>query len=184
MSTTTRPPARSAPPANRVRWPLSSPARKVVLMTHIISAGAWFGIDLVLCVLVVVGWLRPGSAARDEVWQPLATWYMLPMLYTTLAAGLVCLLSGLLLGFATKFGVLRYWWVAVKLVLNLVMTVVLLVFLLNPIQKISAGQAPVSELTIVFYLSVMALGMVTLASLISVFKPWGRIGTARQGTRS
>jgi len=184
MSTITKTPARSAPPANRVRWPLSSPARKVALMTHIISAGAWFGIDLALCVLVVVGWLQPGPGARDEVWRPLASWYMLPMLYTALAAGLVCLLSGLLLGFATKFGVLRYWWVAVKLVLNIVMSVVLLVFLLNPIQEISTGQAPVSELTIVFYLSAMALALVTLASLVSVFKPWGRIRAARGGTGS
>lgn len=184
MSTITRSSTRPAQPASRIRLPLPVPARKVVLMTHIISAGAWFGIDLVLCVLVVVGWLRTGPAARDEVWQPLATWFMLPMLYTALAAGLVCLLSGLLLGLATKFGVLRYWWVAAKLGLNIVMTVVLLVFLLNPIQEISTGQAPISELTVVFYLSVMALGMVTLASLISVFKPWGRISTAGRGTGS
>lgn len=149
------------------------------LMSHIISAGAWFGIDLALCVLVVVGWLQPDTATRDGVWQPLATWYLLPMLDTTLAAGLVCLLSGLLLGFATKFGVLRYWWAAVKLVLNMVMSLVLLVFLLNPIREISTGQAPVSELSIVFSLSAIALGMVTLASHISVFKPWGRTRTGR-----
>lgn len=54
------------------------------------------------------------------------TWYLAPMLYTTLAAGLVCLLSGLLLGFASKYGVLRSWWVGVKLLLNVVMSVVLL----------------------------------------------------------
>ena len=180
MSTTTKVPTRPAPAANRVRWPLPTRVRKVVLATHIVSAGAWSGIDLVLCVLVATGWLRAGTAARDEVWQPLASWFMMPVLWTTLAAGVVCLVSGLLLGFATKFGVLRYWWVAVKLALNAVMAAVLLVFLLDPVQEIATGRAPVGELGIVFSLSAVALGMVTVASLVSVFKPWGRVGAARR----
>jgi low temperature requirement protein LtrA len=34
----------------------------------------------------------------------------------------VCLLSGVVLGLGSKWGVVRYWWVAVKLALNLVLT--------------------------------------------------------------
>lgn len=157
MSTLTKAPAHLSPKASRVRWPLPAPVRKIALMAHIISAGTWFGIDLALWVLVVVGWLQPDSATRDRVWQPLATWYLAPMLYTTLAAGLVCLLSGLLSGFASKYGVLRYWWVAVKLLLNVVMSVVLLLVLLNPVRDLSIGRGPLTELSTIFFLSAVAV---------------------------
>lgn len=177
------PPAPSrATRGNQVRWPLPAPVRKILLLTHIVSAGAWFGMDLVVCLPVVVGWRMADTSMRVGVWQPFATWFMLPMLYAALAAGLICLLSGLLLGFTTKWGLLRYWWVAVKLALNVVMSAVLLVFLLNPIGEIGTGQAPIWEVTIVFYLAAIALALVTLASILSVFKPWGRICAVR-GTR-
>lgn len=101
------------------------------------------------------------------------------MLIAALASGLVCLVSGLLLGFASKWGVLRYWWVAAKLTINLVMCAVLLAFLLNPIREIATGQAPIDELTIVFFLAATALVLVTVAAILSVFKPWGRIRAAR-----
>lgn len=54
-----------------------------------------------------------------------------------------------------------------KLALNVGMSAVLLVFLLNPIREIATGQAPV------FFLAAIALALVTLAAILSVFKPWG-----------
>src|ERR671927_182347 len=40
----------------------------------------------------------------------------------TLMAGLVCLASGVVLGLGTKWGLVRYWWVAIKLALNVLLT--------------------------------------------------------------
>ena len=45
--------------------------------------------------------------------------------------GLVTLASGLLLGLATKYGLVRYRWVLVKLVINVVL-VTLVVLVLDP----------------------------------------------------
>jgi hypothetical protein len=37
-------------------------------------------------------------------------------------AGLVCLGSGVVLELGTKYGLVRYWWVAIKLVVNILLT--------------------------------------------------------------
>ena len=46
-----------------------------------------------------------------------------------LAMGLICLLTGVLLGLGSRYGLLRYWWVSVKLALNLVLAGLVLVSL-------------------------------------------------------
>jgi hypothetical protein len=56
-------------------------------------------------------------AVRSLAYRALAAFVVWPML----AAGLACLATGLVLGAGTKWGLVRYWWVAVKLVLNLVL---------------------------------------------------------------
>jgi hypothetical protein len=43
------------------------------------------------------------------------------VVWPMLVSGLVCLATGLLLGLGTKWGLLRYWWVLVKLVVNLLL---------------------------------------------------------------
>jgi hypothetical protein len=48
-----------------------------------------------------------------------------------IATSLVCLASGVVLGLGTKYGLVRYWWVAIKLVMNVV-PVVLVAFALRP----------------------------------------------------
>lgn len=61
---------------------------------------------------------------RSLAYRALATFVVWPMLIT----GLVSLASGLVLGLGTPWGLLRYWWVAAKLALNLVLcTLILLV---------------------------------------------------------
>lgn len=71
---------------------LSPGTRKAVLATHLISMGAWIGVDAALAVLIVTGLLAaPGTAAIAFQALPLL---IVPML----VASLVCLVSGLILG--------------------------------------------------------------------------------------
>jgi hypothetical protein len=42
---------------------------------------------------------------------------------------MLCLLTGILLGLGSRYGLVRYWWVAVKLALNLVLSGLVLVAL-------------------------------------------------------
>ena len=175
MSTTSETTKRTAPAA---RWPLGRRTRQTVLVVHIVSAGAWIGIDVIVAVLVLTGWFGGDAGTRGIAYQALSKFVVWPML----TAGLTCLVTGLLLGMATKWGLVRYWWVAVELVLNLVLCTLILVALQPGMAEVgehgaalAAGGSPddavVSEL---FFLLAVSLTALSLATVLAVMKPWGR----------
>ncbi|GHH27782.1 hypothetical protein [Lentzea cavernae] len=173
MSTLTTPRTTLPARTNRVRWPLAAGLRKTVLVTHVVSAGAWIGVDVAAAVLVAVGWARSGDD-RTDVYQALANYSVVPLLLAALVAGLVCLLTGVLLGLSTKWGLVRFWWVAVKLVLNVVACAMLL-FFLGPISELASGEQPLQDMWFVAFLATSALVLLGFAMVLSVFKPWGRV---------
>jgi len=166
-------------PGGQARIRLNRPVRRAVLAAHITSAGAWIGIDVVVAVLVTAGWFGPDPAIRGAAYQILGRFLAAPML----VAALLSALTGLLLGLGTAWGLLRYWWVAVKLVLTVVLCT-LIVLLLQPrmSQVSSAGlhlaqDSPVAaDLTWLFFPPALSLLSLGLAVVLSVFKPWGRRG--------
>lgn len=175
---TTRPPS----PAPRRRLPLG--VRRATLVVHIVAAGSWIGIDVLVAVLVTAGWFASDPATRGIAYQALGTFTVWPML----ASGLVCLASGLLLGLGTKWGISRYWWVLVKLALT-IMLCTLIVFALRPDmgavvqggRDIAATGATTTELTALFFPPAVSLSLLSVAVALSVFKPWGRV--RRRGRR-
>lgn len=162
---------------------LSRRWRKATLVLHIVAAGAWIGIDVIVAVLVFTGWFAGDVAVRSLAYQALATFVVWPML----TAGLVSLATGLLLGLGTKWGLLRYWWVAVKLGLNLLLCT-LIVVLLQPGmddvraygQELLTGSPDPAAVSTLFFPPAVSLTTLTLATVLAVFKPWGRIGAARR----
>ncbi|WP_219905529.1 hypothetical protein [Actinopolyspora mortivallis] len=90
-----------------------------MLVTHIVSAGAWIGVDVVLAVLVFTAMFAGSVRVAAVSYQALEIFAV----WSLLATGLVCLVSGVVLGLGTKYGLLRYWWVVVKLAVNLVFVV-------------------------------------------------------------
>ncbi|MFL5883392.1 MAG: hypothetical protein ACJ782_25655, partial [Actinomycetota bacterium] len=102
-----------APPT--VRWRLGATARKSILLVHIASAGAWLGIDVVMALLIFTALGSDDGATRALAYRALELVAVGPLLVT----GLLCLLTGVLLGLSSRYGLARYWWVAVKLALNL-----------------------------------------------------------------
>ncbi|MDX3659029.1 hypothetical protein PV646_17125 [Streptomyces sp. ID05-26A] len=173
MSTLTTAPKTAPAPVNRVRWPISARLRKAILVTHVVAAGAWIGVDVAATVLVAIGWARSGDD-RTAVYQALADFSVVPLLLAALVAGVVCLVTGVLLGMATKWGLVRYRWVAVKLVLNVVACALLLAFL-GPIRELSSGEQPLQDMWFVAFLAISALVLLSFAMVLSVFKPWGRV---------
>ncbi|WP_433364535.1 hypothetical protein ACQPZX_34140 [Actinoplanes sp. CA-142083] len=157
---------------------LSRPWRRVTLITHIVSAGAWIGIDVMVAVLVGVGWFGSDTGVRGLAYQALGTFVVWPML----TSGLICLITGVILGLGTKFGLLRYWWVAVKLALNLLLCT-LIVFLLQPgMDEVAAygrdlplGTTDPSTVSSLFFPPAVSLTTLTIATVLAVVKPWGRI---------
>src|SRR5262245_36123277 len=87
-------------------WRLRPGPRKSLLVVHIASAGAWIGIDVVMGVIVFTA-LRGDDATRALCYQALGLFAGWPLVVT----GLVCLVSGVVLGLGTVYGLVRYWWV-------------------------------------------------------------------------
>jgi hypothetical protein len=151
--------------------------RKVVLVAHIASAGAWIGIDVVMGVLVFTA-LFGGDETRALCYRALELFAVWPLI----ATGLSCLASGVVLGLGTKWGLVRYWWVAVKLALN-VLLVALVPVALRPevIEKAEqgrrfvAGEAASLAVGDLTFPPIVSPTLLLVAFVLAVFKPWGRI---------
>ncbi len=164
-----------------VRWRLRPSARKSVLLAHIASAGAWLGIDVVMAVLVFTALGSDDDRTRALSFRALELVAVGPLL----ATGLICLASGVLLGLSSRYGLVRYWWVAVKLVLNLVLTGLVLVALAPEVaahadqaRQFEAGLPALLEVGQLIFPPIVSPTALLVAVVLAVFKPWGRI---RQG---
>lgn len=100
-------------------------------------------------------------------------------LFTT---GLVCLASGIVLGIGTKWGLVRYSWVAIKLVLNIVLTALVLVALRPGVieaaeqgRRFAAGEPASLAVGDLIFAPIVSLTFLLIAFVLAVFKPWGRI---------
>ena len=168
----------AAPNRSRPRIPLGRRWRKTLLITHIVAAGAWIGIDVIVAVLVLTGRFGTTAGIRGLAYEALAAFVVAPML----ASGLLCLVTGLLLGLGTKWGLLRYWWVAIKLVLNCAMCTLIVVALQPGMDDVAAygralpgGAATPGFVNQLFFPPAVSLTALTFAVVLSVAKPWGRI---------
>ncbi|WP_086824206.1 hypothetical protein [Allokutzneria sp. NRRL B-24872] len=153
---------------------LSARTRKLTLTVHIAAAGAWLGMDVVLGVLVVTALTADpfGSGAAAASIATFATWPLA-------VVGVLTFLSGVVLGLGSKYGLVRYWWVAVKLVLNVVL-VVLVLFLLGPGATELAALArtgSLPDMSSMLFPPLVSSTVVLVAIVLSVFKPRGRVRT-------
>lgn len=158
------------------RWRMRPRTRKAVLALHILSAGAWVGLDVMLGVLVFTAMLTadPATAALCYQVLPLLTWPLV-------TAALASLLTGVVLGLGTHYGLVRYWWVAVKLGLNVVLALLVWV-LLRPGLEASAeygrqlpGAALTADVSTLVYPPIVSTSALVVATLLAVYKPWGRV---------
>jgi hypothetical protein len=169
-----------------VRWRLGATTRKSILLVHIASAGTWIGIDVVMAVLVFTALLSDDDHTKTLSFQALELVAVGPLL----ATGLVCLLTGILLGLGSRYGLVRYWWVAVKLVLNLLLTALVLVALAPEVtaaaeraRQFDAGLPASLGVGDLIFPPIVSPTALLLAMALAVFKPWGRIRSGRGGTR-
>ena len=93
------------------------------------------------------------------------------------------LLTGLLLGWGTAWGLFRHWWVLVKLLLSMTMTILVFVGLLPAIHSIpgmaqletaDAVRQKLGALTVqLMFPPAVSFGMLGAATILSIFKPRG-----------
>jgi hypothetical protein len=172
-------PTRPAPAARGSRrMPMGRRTRQAVLVVHLLSAAAWIGVDVVVAVLVGAGWAGGDPTTRGLAYQALGSFTLAPML----GSALVCLASGLLLGLATRWGLVRYWWVLVKFVLTVLLCTLIVVALRPQLpevveagEAISVGGSPAADLASLVFPPAVSLSLLSLAVVLSVVKPWGRV---------
>jgi hypothetical protein len=86
------------------------------------------------------------------------------------------------LGLGTRFGVARYWWVVIKLVITVAFCTLILVAL-QPTLADAATQTALVDGTLperltdvrrnMIFPPIVSTSMLLLASWLSVYKPWG-----------
>ena len=128
-------------------WRLRGRTRKAVLITHILAVGTWIGVDVLVGVFVLAGWLSPDPAVRGAAYQALGTFVVWPML----AAGLASLCTLIVLLLRPGLGELAAYG-----------------------REVAAGTAAERDLADLFFPPAVSLTALTIATVLSVAKPWGR----------
>lgn len=172
VNTALREPAPRAPRPRR----LGARTRKSVLVVHIVSVSAWIGM-VVMAVVIFTAVVTNDDDVRSLSYQALELFLVWPMV----TAGLICLASGVVLAMGSKYGVLRYWWVVIKLALNLVLTTLALVALRPAVaeaaeqgRRLQAGDIESIAVGDLVFPPIVSATALLIAVMLSVFKPWGR----------
>jgi len=106
-------------------------------------------------------------------------------------ASAICMISGVVLGLGSKYGLVKYWWVAIKLFMNIGMSL-LIAFALRPGvneaaeigKRMMAGDPTAVIPSGLMHPVVVAPTLLLFAYILSVFKPWGRIRKTAQPAKN
>lgn len=104
---------------------MSAGGRRFALLLHIGASVGWFGAVLAFLALAAVGALSP-----DEDLARSAYLVMVPVGWLVVVPlNVASLLTGLVSSLGSAWGLVRHYWVIAKLVINVVATVLLLLYL-------------------------------------------------------
>ncbi|MEV4603790.1 hypothetical protein AB0K15_41225 [Amycolatopsis sp. NPDC049253] len=164
-------------------WRLGARTRKWYLVGHLVSGAAWFGLDLALGILACTALLTDDPAVTATSLRALEFFAVWPMF----TASVLTLATGVVLGLGSKYGLVRYWWVAAKLAVNVLMAVLILVALRPGIDAAADyGRALVAGETAarpadLLYPVFVAPSLLLFSYLMTVFKPWGLLRRSSAG---
>jgi hypothetical protein len=158
---------------------LTPTVRKWLLLLHIVTSLGWLGLNVANLTLAVTG-----LTTRDPTTQHSALGAMHlvggPLL---IPVSLLAYMSGIALGYFSKWGVFRYRWVLVKFMLTTIAVVLVPLSLLPGLHELSAlvADTPPGTLADVGRLGwdmlsagIVSTSMYVTCAVLSVLKPWGR----------
>lgn len=138
---------------------------------HVVTSVGLLGADAAVLALAVSGRLGSAPITVYPAADVIATVLVLPCAVLALA-------SGVALGLLTRWGLVRHWWVLLKLVLTVAGTL-LAIFVLVPTVEAAAGAAlagePIAEPSALVKDSGGASGVLVVIILLAYYKPFGRI---------
>lgn len=140
--------------------PLPRRVRQIWMILHVVCSVGWLGVlvaSLALCVAALGTDDTERAAALYTAVASLSDTFFLP-------GTLLVLITGVVLGIGTKWGLVRFYWVLTKLAIALVLLVVANV--------VFADQETAGAFGILTLLA-------TFATVLSILKPWGRVNWRR-----
>ena len=166
---------------------MAPPLRKLALTAHVIASVGWLGSILAFLALAVTGLTSEDAELVRAVYlvaEPLTWFVILPL-------ALASLVTGLVQGLATTWGLFRHYWVVFKLLIAVVATIVLVMytetvgFFAGVAANAAADVAHLRAPTFVLHAGA-ALVLLSTATVLAVYKPPGRIKWRRRysSTRS
>jgi hypothetical protein len=155
-----------------MNWRMTAATRRWWLLAHVICSVGWLGVELSILALGLVGRLNSDPVVIRSCYVVAG---VLGELFYFPAAAL-SLVSGVVLGLGTKWGLVRYHWVALKLVLNVVLLVggsLLVVPAFVAASEAAIRDEPVGRAAIMLVTAMTAgLTLLLVATQVSIFKPW------------
>jgi len=158
--------------------PFQQTTRKLILLVHILASVGWVGAVASFLALALTGLLSTDPQmirAAYLAMEPITRGVIVPLAFTSLT-------TGLLLSLGTKWGLLRHYWILIKLVIN---TLSLPILLLHTriIHRVATAAA-VATTSLSSYdlhqdriqliiIAIAALAALLIATLLSVYKPSG-----------
>ncbi|MDT7728450.1 MAG: hypothetical protein QOI21_5026 [Actinomycetota bacterium] len=146
--------------------------RRWFLLTHVICSVGWIGIELALLTLGLIGLLDSDPVVTRSA--HVVAGILGGIFYFPTAA--LTLVSGVILGLGTKWGLVRHHWVLVKLVFNVALLLggsFLVVPAFEKASDAATRNEPIGD-TAIMMVSAMTAGLTLLliATQLSIFKPW------------
>jgi hypothetical protein len=148
--------------------------RRLTYTTHVTSSVGWLGAVLVFIALASIG-----VTSQDErmvrgaylVMAPAAWFVLIPLAHASL-------FSGIALSLGTPWGLIRHYWIAIKLVITLFSTVILMIYMGTFRQMAGVASDPIVELGLVrnpspLVHSILASVLLTAATVLAIYKPFG-----------
>ena len=152
-------------------------ARKSLLTVHVICSVGWLGAVAAFLVMNIVGL----TSSDTELARAMFRAMNVAGLYVIVPVSIGSVTSGILQGLWTQWGLLRHRWVAIKLLIGVFATILLLLHQFTAVAEAAHRAAmgvPVGSVGIQLVIdSSLAVAALLFATGLSTFKPWGQVKT-------
>jgi len=158
--------------------------RQLALTAHVTCSVGWIGAVLVFLALAIIGLTSPDDQTVRGVYivmQPAAWSVLVPLALATLITGIVQ-------GLGTTWGLFRHYWVLFKLLIAGFSTIILLIYMETFRVMASVASDSTADLGIVRNPSprlhaVLALVVLLVANVLAIYKPRGLTPYGRRKQR-
>lgn len=147
--------------------------RKALLTAHVVTSVGWIGAVAAFLALNIAGLTSSDPALSRAMFRAMDV----AGLFVIVPASLASVVTGVLQGLWTPWGIVRHRWVLTKLVASLVATILLLLHQFTAVREAAARAEhgiPVGQIGTQLVLDASAaIAVLLFATILSIYKPWG-----------